>query len=119
MSLKDRPSLGPACPVCGRLAPFIRTQWRREKPFACKGCGTQLVMPRAYTALLVLFVYWFVRDEAQGPAQKIALALGLLAISLFSEWATLKPKPAPPAPRSAARRCRSCRSGPRNPRRRP
>ena len=96
MPFKDRLSIGPACPACGRLAPFIRTQWRREKPFACKGCGAQLVMPSAYTAMLMLVVYWFARDEAQGPAQKVALAVGLLAIAVFSEWATLKPKLAPP-----------------------
>lgn len=97
MPVSDRLSLGPACPSCGRLAPFIRTQWRREKPFACKGCGTLLVMPSAYTAILMVVVYWFVRDEAQGPLQKIALAVGLLAIALFSEWATLKPRLAPPS----------------------
>ncbi len=97
MPVSDRLSLGPACPSCGRLAPFIRTQWRREKPFACKGCGTLLVMPSAYTAILMVVVYWFVRDEAQGPLQKIALAVGLLAIALVSEWATLKPRLAPPS----------------------
>lgn len=98
MPSSQRLTIGPACPECGRLAPFIRTQWRREKPFACKGCGTLLVMPRAYTALLMLVVYWFVRDAAVGAGQKIALGVALLAITLFSEWATLKPKAAPAAP---------------------
>lgn len=88
----SRLRIGPACPACGRLAPFVRTQWRREQPFACKGCGARLVMPSAYTAILMVVVYWFARDEAQGAAQKIALGVGLLAIALVAEWATLKPR---------------------------
>lgn len=86
--------LGPACPTCGTLAPFGRTQWGRGKPFDCKGCGARLVMPRSYLALMLLAAYWVLRDQFAGPFERISLAVVLLALALVIEWVREKPRPA-------------------------
>ena len=75
---------GPACPRCRRLVPLSRTQWRLGTPFACKGCGERLVVPRSNAFLLgfgLLALFWLFRrrfpDAWGGEIGLFALMLGV------------------------------------------
>ncbi len=81
---------GPACPRCGRLVPVSRTQWRLGTPFACKGCGERIVVPRSNAFLLgfgLLALFWLLRDRFPdawgGP---VGLFVALLAVGLPVTW---------------------------------
>ena len=81
---------GPACPGCRRLVPLTRTQWRLGTPFACKGCGERLVVPRS-NALLpgfgLLAVFWLSRrDFPDAWGGEIGLFVVMLAVGLPITW---------------------------------
>ncbi len=72
---------GPACPECGRPVPFVRTQWGLGKPFACKKCGAELVMPKslAWLGLAAFVIFWSVRKS---PLEQLMLYVALLLMAL-------------------------------------
>lgn len=88
-------SIVPVCPNCGTRVPFARTQWARGTPFACKGCGARLVLPRTFVALGAVVALSFGFDYADGWAQTIILAASVLSIALLLESAVAKPRLAP------------------------
>jgi hypothetical protein len=78
----------------------MRTQWGLGKTFACRGCGTELVIGRQYVAPLVALVGWYLVRPSDGTFAEDAISiapflLGLLIYSLFSMRAR-RANPAPP-----------------------
>ena len=74
-------SHGPACPGCGKLVSFWRTQWRLGSAFACKRCGQMLEISRFKAMILglsMLFTFWLLRPYMGG-----ALGQGMLIIAIF------------------------------------
>lgn len=58
--------LGPACPDCGKLVPFVRTQWNIGRVFACARCETPLIIRKSTSAFLGLglfTVFWLSRPH--------------------------------------------------------
>lgn len=79
---------GPTCPGCGAAVPFRRTQWGLGKPFRCRRCRRQLVIPRSLSAIgsALVVVYWMLKGHADGMAQTAALVATLAAVALLLGW---------------------------------
>lgn len=88
-------SIVPACPNCGTRVPFVRTQWGRGTPFACKGRRCAARSSRTLVALVVVVALSFGVDYTAGWAQKVLLSAGFLLIALLLENAVAKPRLAP------------------------
>ncbi|WP_288456710.1 hypothetical protein [uncultured Sphingomonas sp.] len=89
---------GPTCPGCGAAVPFRRTQWGWGKPFPCRRCGRQLVIPRSLSAIgTALFVpYWMLKGRADRMVQTAALVATLAAVALLLGWLLARAQVAPP-----------------------
>lgn len=80
----------PACPRCRRLVPVVRTQWRLGSPFACKGCGERLVVPKSNAfglGLGLVAIFWLLRHrfpDAWGG--QVGLFVLMLTLGLPLTW---------------------------------
>ncbi|HEX6376182.1 MAG TPA: hypothetical protein VFZ91_10725 [Allosphingosinicella sp.] len=43
-----------ACPSCGEPMPFLKSQWRRGRSFACARCDRRIVLPKLSAGLVIL-----------------------------------------------------------------
>jgi len=84
--------MGPGCPECGEFVPFLKTQWRLGKSFACKHCGTHLVIPKttAMLAFAMFGIFYAFKDSfAFGPLALFGL---IIAIGLPITWLLTNPR---------------------------
>jgi ribosomal protein S27AE len=89
-SFLDR--LGPSCPECGEFVAFWKTQWGLGKNFACKRCGTELVIPKttAMSGIVMLGLFYVFRDDF--AAGQFALFGLIIAVGLPATWLFTKPR---------------------------
>ena len=82
--------MGPRCPACKTRLPFAKTQLELGTPFACKGCGQSLVVPRGQHlvfAIGLLVLFWLLKSRyATHWAMTVALAVVVGAVGLGIIW---------------------------------
>jgi hypothetical protein len=91
---------GPYCPDCGADPPLKLLVWGLGKPFTCKACGTQLMVPK-FTgmgfAITGILAFWKFKDAYDSGWWKLALFCGILFIAGVFGWYAMKVrKVAPP-----------------------
>jgi hypothetical protein len=83
--------LGPTCPNCGKLVPFLKTQFSFGKPFACPRCEQTLVVPRPQAFLIGLgltLIFLFSKDRFPPEWGGVfGLFILMVAASLPVSWA--------------------------------
>ncbi len=75
--------IGPACPRCGLLVPFICTQWKLGRVFGCRGCGTLLTVSKfraTAMAATMLTLFLLLRTFVPDPISQAGLFVAFLAI---------------------------------------
>lgn len=88
-------NIGPSCPNCGHDAPLRLLFWGLGKPFACKGCGTELVVPKGHglrVAASAFVFYWLLKDRMESGLGLAALFVALFLIVGLVSWLTMKPR---------------------------
>lgn len=85
--------LFPCCPGCNQSLPLRNTQWNLGKPFACRSCGTRLVIERNYWLPAAAIVAFYAGRVRWGDGvQLIYLFLAIVAALLVIQFATMKPQ---------------------------
>ncbi len=89
-------AVGPTCPSCNTVVPFLKTQFGLGKPFSCAGCGKELVVPRSQAFSLgfgMVMIFLLTKDrfppEWGGPIGLLAI---MVIIGLPITWAMTRVK---------------------------
>jgi len=89
-------AMGPACPRCGTIIPFVKTQWGLGTPFACRNCDASLVVPKnLWIGLTALLLFWSAQSRVEGAGATLVLLLTIAIALLAASWLLLKPRLVP------------------------
>ena len=71
------------CPRCGKTIPLGKSMLRRGRAFACRDCGSAIVVPKTATSLAILgfILLSFLSDRVP-----FALIVVLIIIGVLIEW---------------------------------
>ncbi|KTF69629.1 hypothetical protein ATB93_07890 [Sphingomonas sp. WG] len=71
----------------------MKTQWSLGTPFACKGCGIQLVIPKnLWIGVGAVVAFWLLEHRMTSPAQTVMLIAGLVVAVLVMSRLFLRPR---------------------------
>lgn len=91
--------MGPCCPACKTRLSLAKTQLDLGTPFACKGCGQSLVVPRGQHLVFVLgllVLFWLLKSRFSDHwAITLGLALAIGIVGLPAIWLKTQVRLAP------------------------
>jgi hypothetical protein len=72
----------------------VKTQWGLGRPFACRTCGTRLVVPKVTASLgiAVFVLFWLLKAQADSAAETALLLAAMVVAGLALTWCLTKPK---------------------------
>jgi ribosomal protein S27E len=81
----------PSCPECDRSVPFSRSAFGRGRPFACRRCGTTLIVPKAggFAAVVIFTLLSLTGKRILEKPYGWLVIVALIGVGAFLEYLLL------------------------------